>query len=811
MRDFLDYYDQLVTSLTAAGEPPSPDDLLQRLAGVPSCVDIPKRSVQPGKLNIALICREYPPETAFGGMATFSQNLARGLVEAGHRVTVISVGVPAIHHDIGGSVTVVRIEPTLRGSDHSFEELHRRGWIGYPRAVLAFGLGALLALRRISGAAGAFDVLDLADHGAEGLIPALFADTPATVRLYSPFALFLAMRPRLASESDTKDIAILESALLERGGVVTSPSVDLAARVKTFFGLTRPISLVPNPVDTEMFRPPAESATARGHHEVRVCFVGRLERRKGIETLLQAIPTVLNAAPSVRFEIVGRDHLGFRGRAGLSLWHRRRVEFRDPVPLTELAAVYQRSDISVVPSLYDNSPYTCIEPMACGIPVIGTTVGGIGEYVVEGRTGFLIQPRDPDALAAAIIRLAADAELRHRLGVAAREHAVGRFSNAQVAAMMVAEYRRAIEIDETNDLAATRGSSDPEVTAGAQPGIGGNGLPGAAPGVNRVRPELSRVEALIVDAGVGGGTELDRTIADALAEAPDVTVIWSGPRRPAIAGVHVVDSVGTVGTDAARFLSTVLDDAVALVRVGDRLPVGVLDRARCAMAATGVSAIVVDGLPVFSARVTRGSDLSDCATWGQVVQRLLEYAQQHPDGARTADYVARGEAVPRPLHTVLWSGRLRPYRQLARRALSSSPRGRRMVRHLERIGPFWTAAAINARGRRSPGPVTVVSTRSDSHASAFDGASEPELWVLDELAPPARWQYVISYLKRTRAGRVSVTADVAGEAGQPPPEPRPTEMRSVWESSGKSRNGSPKGRPISDDWSAARRMHIRDL
>ena len=222
-------------------------------------------------------------------------------------------------------------------------------------------------------------MVDLADHGAEGLAPALFWPGPSTVRLYTPWALLAGMRADMASGAEAGWLPLFESALLHHADLVTSPSRDLAARVQTFFDLPVEIPIVPNPVDTDAFRPPA-----RDDGRLRVCFVGRLEERKGIRTLLEAIPLVLDRAPSVEFEIVGPDPFGLE--ATLREEHRDRVVFRGRVPLAALASVYRRAAIAVVPSTYDNSPYTCIEPMACGRPVVGTTGGGIREYVVDGES-----------------------------------------------------------------------------------------------------------------------------------------------------------------------------------------------------------------------------------------------------------------------------------------------------------------------------------------------------------------------------------------------------------------------------------------
>jgi glycosyltransferase involved in cell wall biosynthesis len=93
-----------------------------------------------------------------------------------------------------------------------------------------------------------------------------------------------------------------------------------------------------------------------------------------------------------------------------------------------LLQLYQNADILAVPTLADCFSLAAIEAMACGLPVITTAVGGIPEIVMDGETGFLVAPGDPQQTLDAIRMLVADAALRRRLGQAGREVASLRFN-----------------------------------------------------------------------------------------------------------------------------------------------------------------------------------------------------------------------------------------------------------------------------------------------------------------------------------------------------------------------------------------------
>ena len=101
---------------------------------------------------------------------------------------------------------------------------------------------------------------------------------------------------------------------------------------------------------------------------------------------------------------------------------------RDDVPKL-LAA----SDLFVLSSDYEGVPLAVLEAMAAGKPVVATAVGGVPELIEDGKTGILVPPRNPETLAKGILRLVKDADLRQRMGKAARERAQERFDISRTA------------------------------------------------------------------------------------------------------------------------------------------------------------------------------------------------------------------------------------------------------------------------------------------------------------------------------------------------------------------------------------------
>ncbi|SBT37493.1 glycosyltransferase [Micromonospora auratinigra] len=204
------------------------------------------------------------------------------------------------------------------------------------------------------------------------------------------------------------------------------------------------MALVPAGVNQSVFCPDGPVAP-RDPARPRILTVGRMVERKGFLDVVRALPAVPDAECVVvggpAAELLPADSFARRLRAladacGVA----DRVKLVGGVPREDLAAWYRSTDVLVTAPWYEPFGLTPLEGMACGVPVVGTDVGGITDTVVDGLTGDLVPPRDPRTLGTTIRRLLADKVRRFTYATAALDRIRSRYSWKRCAEQLGAVY-----------------------------------------------------------------------------------------------------------------------------------------------------------------------------------------------------------------------------------------------------------------------------------------------------------------------------------------------------------------------------------
>ena len=222
---------------------------------------------------------------------------------------------------------------------------------------------------------------------------------------------------------------------------VSGPACDFVSR--RFPGDYR---VIPNGIDYLRFATPRTPLPAYEDGALDVLFVGRLEKRKGLEYLLRAWGLVRDTFPSARLLVVGGDG---RRQEYYERYTETRgwqdVVFAGHVSSDDLVRYYQTSDVFCAPSTGQESfGIVLLEAMAAGRPIVASRIPGYAEVVADGSEGLLVTPKDPPALAVALTRLLADAELRRAMGARGRQKATV-YDWSRIADDVLAFYDETIE------------------------------------------------------------------------------------------------------------------------------------------------------------------------------------------------------------------------------------------------------------------------------------------------------------------------------------------------------------------------------
>jgi glycosyltransferase involved in cell wall biosynthesis len=399
------------------------------------------------RLHVCILSKEFPPFTQGGGIGTLYYHLVSELLLMGHEITVV---VPSTEEKVfsQGRFRVVFAKN---------KNLELGGGASTFAPNLQWSLNALHALAKIH-LINHIDVLDTALWDTEALAFSLLTDRPPLVlRLVTPF---LVAAKTNQWEVDSEAAALFSEAertLLRQADAVVPISEAIAQTIAAEYNVRRDgrwnlshcgVAYWPF-FDANMgysefqeFENIPQPVLDSGK---LVVFVGRLERRKGIDLLMQAARRFLTSDLDVQLIIAGRDVEGWTQRCSEILPGETldRIHFLGEVADATRDKLLAKAYCLVFPSRYESFGLVPLEAFVHGVPVIASRSGAIPEVVEHEKCGLLFDPENPDSLADCVVRLLGESELRQRLsdGAAAQ---IRRFSSRQSAIKAVDIYKNLI-------------------------------------------------------------------------------------------------------------------------------------------------------------------------------------------------------------------------------------------------------------------------------------------------------------------------------------------------------------------------------
>lgn len=360
--------------------------------------------------------------TSFGGLETTVWNLGNELAREGHDVTIIG-GQGKLSQPFGGSIKTATFPYIPR---ERFPDLAAS--FSFPKMAERFSL-ALSAQARVVLRRGKFD----------------------WVFLHKPFDLFWPWLPgipkstKFALMSGGTDFMPLDRILVRKVKRLFACSNFNAWQLSDHF--RRQATVIYNGVDTDKFAPSPQRDTWRtkyecSPHDVVFGFAGRLVGLKGINYLIRALASEPLKNLPVRLFLAGDGPVRMElEQLSQRLGVGSRVGFLGALEHASVASFYSACDVGVFPSVCDEAfGISIAEAMSCGIPVIGSYIGGIPEVIGnEGRCGFLVPPKDFLALATRMREFAFSAQLRLDSGRRARERILKNFTWRQAVKNLLGE------------------------------------------------------------------------------------------------------------------------------------------------------------------------------------------------------------------------------------------------------------------------------------------------------------------------------------------------------------------------------------
>lgn len=376
-------------------------------------------------MRICFICHEYPPGP-HGGIGTFTQVLARGLAQAGHQVRVAGMyrpDYPSPDYEEDQGVRVWRFRKSTR----------RWGWI----------VGRYTLYRQIRrwSDAGEIQLVEVPDWtGSAAAWPRL--PVPVVARLNGSASYFA----HEAGGAAGWLTHWLESSSMKRVDFWSSVSRYTADRTRELFALdSGPDAILYNPVELV----PANLEPRTGHD---VVFTGTLTEKKGLIPLFQAWRDVSQTCAQARLHVYGKDRRAADGQSMQALLssmigdvQQAGITFHGHVSRNELFDHLRTARVAVFPSYAEAFALAPLEAMACGCPTIYSTRGSGTELMTDGVDGLLVDPDQPQQIAAAILRLLSDDSLAWEISRAGRARIESKFSVDQLVSKNESFFRRCID------------------------------------------------------------------------------------------------------------------------------------------------------------------------------------------------------------------------------------------------------------------------------------------------------------------------------------------------------------------------------
>jgi len=276
---------------------------------------------------------------------------------------------------------------------------------------------------------------------------------PVVVRLHGPWFLNGRFNDPFEAIRLNRHREKWEGRGIQAAQFVTAPSAEVLQSVRDYYEINLPASrVIPNPLDAAV---EAKTWNINTCNKNALLFVGRFDRRKGGDLILRVFSQLATSYPGLKLTFVGVDSGIIQAdgaiwsfeqfvRNNFPSWLRSRIEFHKQMSHSDLMALRVEHFATIIASQYEIMPYSVLEAMSLGCPIIATAVGGIPELIQDQRNGLLVPSQDVKAMVTACKNLLANPALAPQLGRQAWRDCCNLYKPDNIAEQTVAAYQQAI-------------------------------------------------------------------------------------------------------------------------------------------------------------------------------------------------------------------------------------------------------------------------------------------------------------------------------------------------------------------------------
>ena len=405
------------------------------------------------KLSVAYFTPGWPPATFPNGIVTYVAAIAEGMGALGHQAHLLTNHLDRSKAFNHSNQNVIQLSERRSG-----EFIGRLSDAVFARILpeLAFKAGFTRGLGRgvetLIADAG-LDLLEMEESFGMADFLRDRVPVPIVVRLHGPWFLNGTV---MGEPQDQKFLHRVENErqAIANAFAITAPSKDVLERTRQYYNLPlERAAVIPCPIACT---PKEQRWQAMGCEPNVIAFIGRFDRHKGGDLVIDAFAQVLQAFPNTCLIFAGPDR-GYIDDNYRTWQLKEYVRMRLPGALetgkiewlgqqtpSALTTLRRRAQITVVASRYDNFPYTALEALSLGCPIVAARTGGIPEIITDGSSGLLFQSGDAADLATQIGRLLQNPNFAAQLGQQAGDDCAERFSPIVVAQQSIDFYRKTL-------------------------------------------------------------------------------------------------------------------------------------------------------------------------------------------------------------------------------------------------------------------------------------------------------------------------------------------------------------------------------